>query len=800
MDETNRWTQPEAESSKKCTRSSDKIPLYKYNSCNASDTSYMCSSGMSKVMEVVSKLEDETVNSTELFKPYSETGSTKGVVHTPTLPRNSKNLCINSDEMDHCINDDNAFSNLYMRMGKMEENTCKGKQKKEHIGSGDEKEEDEILYNMASMKLTGTSIMLTNEKSRYIYKVIPFFKNGEAKFYIKAFEAYSALYGRDCIRACAPIPTRCALGHAHEEVVDPHDNNCDTEKSGKGTVIPGHRQNSVLLSGNITHEATHDAVCDTTHVSIHDEINDNIRDIDDVPSIEYNKVHGGPVMPLQNDHTFRPMGNGLLEGNNTKACRGLVQMEANTKRLTINMKESPSKVHMEDNTCKEKLQNWDFQNGKQNMHEHDKDPVATKSEYPNKTNDKCASNEKYTLSFLVKHKLIPRCYSIVSVYRCRGNGQKVEGEVGEIPQSAPDIESKRDKKMTIRDDETWRVGRCVEEEKSSAEHGSFMALKLKKVCSKISPENQHILDLKLGYYSLRNNDKKFNKELLKESEMIDWYEKERCVKKWSEMKKKMRKENLDMSDKHITYITPEDLNLPYSFHKYNSKDIYCLLKSWKQEITSLKTTQRTLGFRICALIYYTKCVNMLKDEYINEFYQNHILNNEVVYLHELTQEERKKIYSKREKVTLKDCYDSEKKRLRIGRDIGLNLSEAQVLYFLVLFLKKIVHIVLPKLMNLKMWLEEQTVYSFCSTSLLIIYDKKNTSFCDVKWIDFTYSFENEHCVEEKMGKQKRKLNADILFGINNLIKLCKTVFSNVSIPPAVSLLSRGEGDHQLAVD
>ncbi|CAD2108427.1 hypothetical protein YYG_01293 [Plasmodium vinckei petteri] len=486
--------------------------------------------------------------------------------------------------------------------------------------NNNDNDSSKILYNLAGSKLTGTSIMLSDKNEKYIYKIIPFFKNGESKFYMNAIRSYNQIYG-----------------------------------------------------------------------------------------------------------TFQ-----------------------NEKTQFVND------------------QNYSF--------------------YVN------------MLAFLIKEKLIPKCYDIVPVYQCREN--KMDDKQTndyfcnshEMEQSDPPILSNTSEKWKIfMDNEVMKNENKIV---NSSEMGRMhLALKLKRICSKIKYDDQHLLDLKLGYNSIKDNDIFFNKELLRESESIDWDSRENYIKKWSKMKKDIRKIYKNNIDQYIIQITAKDLNLPEQFYKYNSNEIYFLLKSWKQEMSSLKTTQRTLGFRICAFIYYIKYANLLTTEEIDDLY-NKVLksyNNSS----NITQNGKLKKYNEK-KIEINECYDKLNHVLKISREYGMRLHDELVLYFLEIFLKNIANIILPKLVKLKIWLENQSLYTFCSTSILIIYDKNNPSSCDMRWIDFTYSFENFNYYKND-NPINQKFNSDIIFGINNLIKICKNIIVNKNIPIPISSNDQKEKNVSIGV-
>ncbi|CAD2094966.1 kinase, putative [Plasmodium vinckei lentum] len=486
--------------------------------------------------------------------------------------------------------------------------------------NNNDNDSSKILYNLAGSKLTGTSIMLSDKNEKYIYKIIPFFKNGESKFYMNAIRSYNQIYG-----------------------------------------------------------------------------------------------------------TFQ-----------------------NEKTQFVND------------------QNYSF--------------------YVN------------MLAFLIKEKLIPKCYDIVPVYQCREN--KIDDkQTNEYFCNSHEMEQS-DSPILSNVSEKWKIfmdNEIMKNENKIVDSGEMgrmhLALKLKRICSKIKYDDQHLLDLKLGYNSIKDNDIFFNKELLRESESIDWDSRENYIKKWSKMKKDIRKIYKNNIDQYIIQITAKDLNLPEQFYKYNSNEIYFLLKSWKQEISSLKTTQRTLGFRICAFIYYIKYANLLTTEEIDDLYNkvlksyNNSSNN--------TQNGKLKKYNEK-KIEINECYDKLNHVLKISREYGMRLHDELVLYFLEIFLKNIANIILPKLVKLKIWLENQSLYTFCSTSILIIYDKNNPSSCDMRWIDFTYSFENFNYFKNDNPINK-KFNSDIIFGINNLIKICKNIIVNKNIPIPISSNDQKEKNVSIGV-
>ncbi|SCN61029.1 kinase, putative [Plasmodium chabaudi adami] len=562
-----------------------------------------------------------------------------------------------------------------------------------------------ILYNLTGVKLTGTSIMLCDKNEKYIYKIIPFFKNGESKFYMNAIRSYNQMYGTF---------------------------------QNKNTQFANDEYYSF-------------------YVNMLEKMNSR-------------------------------MGENLFEGiqnanKNYEKNINTVKFYGASKKIKIKNDSSASTKYVNDNTEKEnsflhKLSNaYDSEERKDNN----------------------------MLAFLVKEKLIPKCYDIVPVYQCRENkidnppmGNKQTNEYFCNSHEKNQLDSP----ILSNPSEKWKIfmgNKNMKNDNKIVDSNELdrmqLALKLKRICSKIKYDDQHLIDLKLGYNSIKDNDIFFNKELIRESESIDWDSRENYIKRWSKMKKDIRKIYKNNIDQYIIQVTAKDLNLPEQFYKYNSNEIYFLLKSWKQEMSSLKTTQRTLGFRICAFIYYIKYANLLTTEEIDDLY-NKVLksyNNSS----NTTQNGKLKKYNEK-KIEINECYDKLNHVLKISREYGMKLHDELVLYFLEIFLKNIVNIILPKLIKLKIWLENQSLYTFCSTSILIIYDKNNPSSCDMRWIDFTYSFENFNSFKNDNPINK-KFNLDIIFGINNLIKICKNIIVNKNIPIPISSNDQKEKNVSIGV-
>ncbi|KAE8659925.1 Inositol polyphosphate multikinase beta [Hibiscus syriacus] len=81
--------------------------------------------------------------------------------------------------------------------------------------------------------------------------------------------------------------------------------------------------------------------------------------------------------------------------------------------------------------------------------------------------------------------------------------------------------------------------------------------------------------------------------------------------------------------------------------------------------------------------------------------------------------------------------------------------------------------VLEQLLELKTWFEDQTIYHFNSTSLLILFDEESllkgrTPFAEVKLIDFAHVAEGEGVIDH-----------NFLGGLCSLIKFISEVFSRI---------------------
>ncbi|KJP87141.1 hypothetical protein AK88_03188 [Plasmodium fragile] len=707
---------------------------------------------------------------------------------------------------------------------------------------------------MANQKLTGTSVMLTREKSKYIYKLVPFFKNGEAKFYMNAFAAHDQLYGQFRRRAPRGIDERGEggqrggrdrLGDLHTSMQSamtyfylmndkamratrkkpPRSSPCKGTLQGER---PPYDDNPHLDKPNSTMKSPRPGEgCTPEKEEKEDDTNEAI------PSSDQYAVHTSEEEKLVkhlSEHK-RPVEEGqatLPPSADSPPCVGSDIMCC--PHLKGRGKEGAvlEEVHKPDES---KAQKGDHLN-------RENTPIFGGSTHDAKNRITGALGEHRVLAFLVKQKLIPKFYNIVPVYRCeaeetasysaethkiKNGSQSADSnaecvpEAGKTKSNAEElpVNGRRDdvavrRHVRGKEAEKWKVGKLNDlvrvaegtPSRDPSERPVHIALKLKKICHSIDPQNQNVLDLKLGYNTLKDNDIQFSERLKEVSDSVPWSEKEKYVKRWSKMKKDIRSEHLNTSDEHIIHLSAKDINLPPAFFNYDNHELYCLLKSWKQEITARMTTQRRLGFRICALVCCMEQQDMLTDQGVREFYADCVAKYGPVAAggpgccqHSARcggQDNHQQNNQARTPPSIEQCYERAHQRLQISRDIGLHLREEHVVYSLTFFFRNIISFVLPKLISLQVWLEQQHVYSFCSTSLLIIYDRRNPQTCDLKWIDFTYSFDNTVLPSRYEKMKHERQNVDILFGVKNLIKLCRTVFFESKVPPSPSCPSDSE--------
>ncbi|SOV11683.1 kinase, putative [Plasmodium sp. gorilla clade G2] len=748
-----------------------------------------------------------------------------------SLDRNNKNYCKQNCNILNISKENinekyDVNKNDYISLVKHEE--------EEKIKNNVNTQNDyEFLYNMDNIKLTGTSVILTNENSKYIYKLIPFFKNGEAHFYTKVSEAYNDIYKKGKKKK-TPLQDIEMDNNKNKNIHNIDDNNNIYYNCNYYNLC----EYADML---FTMDYIYNLFLETQKKCIEDNSGKNIffslfNKRNNI-SIVHNKINNPSNVGLDVCNTYEEFNKLSFEEKyyHTILCEPIKKLYTSEKKnINIYNILNENNYNLKTCDCKKKCDELSSCNDK---------TVAVV---------KCCQNkiyEKFILSLLVKYKLIPQYFDLVQVAKCIQNEKnkinvkediniKMYTNVQPINQikqklnntnnedninninninntyntnhqhndvfikleknsttknnpyedihSMNKIDYNKNKCISNNDQEIWKV--YNEKCKNNHDINIHSSLKLEKLCHNIKSSNQQIIDLKLGYNTVIDNDLTFNKDLLNDSHSVDWNLKEYYVDKWSQMKKDIRKKftTTNISDQHIIDLCSKDLNLPTCFDKYNNKDIYALLKSWRQSVTSFKSTQRNLGFRICTLIQHINYSDLLNDDQVkiqySQFAQNNCLFEKNNILN--TQTNTLKKYSELNKIEIKDCYDHVTKKLKINRHLGFSLREDQVIYFLSIFLKKIVHLILPQLLNLKIWLEQQSLYSFCSTSLLIIYDKNKPSFCDIKWIDFTYSLENKSNLK-LYPLNNTKLNMDIIYGLNNLIKLCRTIFFSNIIPQTV---------------
>ncbi|ETW14999.1 hypothetical protein PFBG_01035 [Plasmodium falciparum 7G8] len=761
---------------------------------------------------------------------------TTGNNNSSSVDTNNKNYCKQNCNILLNISKDNI--NEKYDMNKNQYISLVKQEKQENKNNYENTQNDfEFLYNMDNIKLTGTSVILTNENSKYIYKLIPFFKNGEAQFYVRVNEAYNDIYKKGEIKTL--------LGDVEMDENKNKNNDDNNKNNDNNNKYNNHNNKYNNHNNNHNNHNNQYSNCNYSNLYEYTDIlfrmdniynlfletqkkcieDNNGKDIcfsilnkkSNIP-IVHNKVNNPSNVDLNVCNTYEHVKELTFEKNyyHTILCEP-------EKKLYISEKKHINIIHnmLNANNYIYDIKTNDCKNCNEFSSCNNKTMTTFKS-------CPCRIYEKFILSLLLKYKLIPQCFDLVKVIKCTQNEKhkinvnedvnikkctniepmnqitnntncqhekefmKLEKNSRTKNYTYEDIHSlnknynDKNKCISNKDQEIWKVYN----DKCKNNHDVYIhsSLKLEKVCHNIKAYNQQIIDLKLGYNTIIDNDLSFNKDLLKDSHSVNSNLKEYYVDKWSKMKKEIRKKftTTNMSDQHIIDLCSKDLNLPTCFHKYNNKDIYALLKSWRQHVTALKSTQRYLGFRICTLIQHINYSDLLNDDQVKIQYSKFVQDNCLFAKNNIgnTQTNTLKKYSELNKIEIKDCYDHVTKKLKINRHLGLTLREDQVIYLLSIFFKKIVHLILPQLLNLKIWLEQQCLYSFCSTSLLIIYDKNKPSLCDIKWIDFTYSLQQDSNLKH-YPLNNTKLNMDIVSGLNNLIKLCRTIFFTNIIPPLV---------------
>ncbi|SOV76792.1 kinase, putative [Plasmodium reichenowi] len=796
---------------------------------------------------------------------------TTGNNYSSSLDTNNKNYCKQNCNILNISKDNinekyDINKNQYISLVKQE----KQENKNNYVNT---QNDCEFLYNMDNIKLTGTSVMLTNETSKYIYKLIPFFKNGEAQFYVRVNEAYNDIYKKGEIKT--PLGDVEMDDNKNENNDDNNLNNDDNNLNNDDNNLNNDDNN--LNNDDNNKNKNND---DNNKNKNNDDNNKNKNNDDNnnnknnhnnhnkYSNCNYSNLYEYTDILFRMDNIynlFLETQKKCIEDNSGKDIFFSILNKKTNISIVHNKVNNPSNVdldvcntyeHVKELTFEENYYHTILCEPVKKLYISEKRHInihnilnGNNYIYDIKTNDckncnefslcndktmttvkrcQCRIYEKFILSLLVKYKLIPQCFDLVKVIKCTQNEKhkknvkedenfkmctniqptneitnntnyQHEKEFIKFEKNSPtenytyeDIHSlnrnynHKNKCIVNNDQEIWKV----HNDKCKNNHDVYIhsSLKLEKVCYNIKAYNQQIIDLKLGYNTIIDNDLSFNKDLLKDSHSVDSKLKEYYVDKWSKMKKEIRKKftTTNVSDQHIIDLCSKDLNLPTCFDKYNNKDIYALLKSWRQNVTALKSTQRNLGFRICTLIQHINYSDLLNDDQVKIQYSNFVQDNYLLGKNNIgnTETNTLKKYSELNKIEIKDCYDHVTKKLKINRHLGLTLREDQVIYVLSIFFKKIVHLILPQLLNLKIWLEQQYLYSFCSTSLLIIYDKNKPSFCDIKWIDFTYSLQHEANLKH-YPLNNTKLNMDIVSGLNNLIKLCRTIFFTNIIPPIV---------------
>ncbi|SOV74389.1 kinase, putative [Plasmodium sp. gorilla clade G3] len=868
---------------------------------------------VNKLSFSINTKKNDNINYNDSCYNYTTTGNN----YISSLDTNNKNYCKQNCNILNISKDNinekyHVNKNHYISLVKHEnqENKNNNENTQNHY---------EFLYNMDNIKLTGTSVILTNDNSKYIYKLIPFFKNGEAQFYVKVIEAYNDIYKQK--ERKTPLQDVEIYDNKNNDDINKNndDNNKNNDDINKNN-DDNNKNNDDINKNNDDNNKNNDDINknnddnnknnddnnknNDVNNKNNDDINKNNDDInknnDDINKNNDDNNKNNDVNNKNNNNDcykyynwnysnlcayadmlfrmdniyklFLEIQKKCIEDNSWKDIFFSILNKRNNISIVHNKINNPSNIGLDVCNTYEHVMDLTFEENyyhtilceplkklyisekryiniynmlNENNYIYDLNISACKKcdEYSS-CNDKtmdsvnsyqCRIYEKFILSLLVKYKLIPEYFGLVKVVKCTQNEKhkinvkediniKMYTNIQPINQITDNTNYQHEKEfikleknsttknnlyedihslnknyndknkcISNNDQEIWKVyNETCQNNNDAYVHSS---LKLEKVCHNIKAYNQQIIDLKLGYNTVLDNDLSFNKDLLNDSHSIDWNLKEYYVDKWSKMKKEIRKKytTTNMSDQHIIDLCSKDLNLPTCFDKYNNKDIYTLLKSWRQNVTSFKSTQRYLGFRICTLIQHINYSDLLNDDQVKIEYSKYVQDNYLLEKNNIinTEINTLKKYSELNKIEIKDCYDHITNKLKINRHLGFTLREDQVIYLLSIFFKKIVHLILPQLLNLKIWLEQQSLYSFCSTSLLIIYDKNKPSLCDIKWIDFTYSLQYISNLKQ-YPLNNTKLNMDIIYGLNNLIKLCRTIFFTNILPPPVKNNSKSK--------
>lgn len=87
--------------------------------------------------------------------------------------------------------------------------------------------------------------------------------------------------------------------------------------------------------------------------------------------------------------------------------------------------------------------------------------------------------------------------------------------------------------------------------------------------------------------------------------------------------------------------------------------------------------------------------------------------------------------------------------------------------------KEMVNIV-EKLKHIHIAMSEQTVFSFMSVSLLLIYDSSADGKIDARLIDFANAVITD---ESSLDERDKECNADLLFGLSNIISIIQGFLS-----------------------
>ncbi|KAF8821498.1 hypothetical protein IE077_001960 [Cardiosporidium cionae] len=203
------------------------------------------------------------------------------------------------------------------------------------------------------------------------------------------------------------------------------------------------------------------------------------------------------------------------------------------------------------------------------------------------------------------------------------------------------------------------------------------------------------------------------------------------TKQWRICKKNMRKKlNFMDSCAAVEKIGPADLGSSKEFASMQPPEFQRLLKSWRQEEVSGKTTQKILGFRICGF------------NFTDEFGQ----------------------------------------KQRLATHQGMEISAEDAEMWIRRFFRGsrlVAQGIFSKVLLLRQWLANQRYFHFYATSIAIGYDEVFPPKFDARWLDFAHSIprssQRAFPPMSDLSNQAADVNKSILLGLDNLITIFKKI-------------------------